>query len=338
MTLQHFMIGGYAEPGQPSLFRVTLDREAGRLACVWENADVINPSWVLPHPGGDLLYTVEELVPEGGIAVFTRAGDAWRLRDRFPAGSAPCHLALDAQCRFLFVSNYMDGTLDVWALDEAGIPLRRTEHVRHSGHGPNPDRQEGPHIHSALVLDDLVYVADLGLDRVAVYRLDRETGRLTAERPLTFPAGSGPRHTCAVPGHPDLLRVNAELGGQLFTVNRFTGEILQTGAAVPPDFRDPFRVSSVKQHGDTVYTGCRECDCVTLFPVRADGLTEAPVWYRHRHETPRDVWMDDDWCMTADEGSGGVTLLRREGTALREEMFLPIPGAKPMCIQPVVSK
>ncbi len=338
MTLRRFMVGGCAAPGAASLFRVALDREAGRLACEWANAEAVNPSWVLPRPGGEVLYTVEELVPEGRIAVFTREGDDWKRRETFPAGSAPCHLALDEEGRFLFVSNYMDGTLDVWALDEAGFPLRRTEHIRHSGRGPNPDRQEGPHIHSALALEDLVYAADLGLDRVAVYRLDRETGQLAAERPLAFPAGCGPRHICAVPGHPDLLRVNAELGGQLFTVNRFTGEILQTISAVPPDFRDPFRVSSVKQCGDTVCTGCRECDCVALFRVRPDGLLSEPVYYRHRQRTPRDVWMDDEWCLTADEGSGGVTLLRREADSLREVMFLPIPGAQPMCIQPAAAE
>ena len=332
---RHFLVGSYAQAGTASLFRVILDTQTGALRCAWACGDAENPSWVLLHPGGALLYAVEERVPEGRLAVFARDGDGWALRKRFPAGSAPCHLALDDRARFLFVSNYMDGTLDVWALDETGMPRTRTDRIRHEGHGPNAERQEGPHIHSALVLDELIYVADLGLDRVAVYRLNRETGRLAPETILGFPAGCGPRHTCAVPGHPALLRINAELGGQVFTVNRFTGEILQTRRALPADFAELFRVSAIRQAGDTVYTGCRECECVALFPAGLDGLLGEPAYHMHDRKTPRDVWMDETWCLTADEGSGGVSLLRREGLRLRPAAFLPLAPAQPTCVVPL---
>ena len=327
-----FLIGGYGPKGVQSILRADLADGSLTVTPVTDEAE--NPSWLLPHPNGETLYAVEERVPDGGLAVFRRAGEGWRLHGRFEVGSAPCHLALDDANRFLFVSNYMDGSLDVWRLDDDGLPIEKTDTVRHAGHGPNPERQEGPHIHSALYLDGLVYVADLGLDQVSVYRLARDTGRLEEAGRIQFPAGCGPRHMAAHPSQPELLYVDAELQGLVFAVRRDTGEILQTLHAVPEDVTVPFRTSAIHFAGDTLYVATREADVLALMTLRQDGTLTEPVFYHHRQQTPRDVWMDDDWCITADEGSCALTLLRREGDRLTEVQKVPTPGLGPTCVMP----
>lgn len=332
MSEKRFLIGTYAPAGDPSIFEAALDAQHGALAVRPVSAEAENPSWLTLHPNGRVLYAVEERVPNGGLAVFVREDGDWQLKQRFQAGSAPCHIALDDRAAFLFVSNYMDGTLDAFALEESGMVLRRTDHIRHSGHGPNAARQEGPHIHSALYRDGLLYSADLGLDKVFAYRLNRKDGTLEEDHTIDFPAGSGPRHMAVHPAHPGMLYVNSELGGSVFAVDLNKRSVVQQLSVIPADYTADFRVSSIKFAGDTLYVGSRECNVVVMFPLKADGTLGGPAVYRHRQETPRDVWMNDAWCITADEGSNGLTLLRRDGAQLQECCRVSTGTAKPTCV------
>jgi len=333
---KEFWIGSYAMKGMSALQRACLDTDAGRLHVMPVSAEAENPSWVLPHPNGQILYTVEERVPDGGLAVFSlKEGKATMIR-RLNAGSAPCHLAMDSAAEFLFVSNYMDGTLDVWMLDAEGVPQQRTDHIVHHGRGPNPVRQEGPHIHASLVLDDYVCCTDLGLDAVFVYRLKRHDGSLTEIQRISFPAGCGPRHMAFHPDYPDCIFVNAEMGGGVYVVRRSDGSILQEVRAIPEDFADSFRVSAIRFAGNTLYLSSRECNVVIMFELKPDGLLSERAIYHHHQETPRDVWMDEAWGITADEGSEGLTLFKRESNRLTEVGFISIPGIRPTCIMPVI--
>ena len=78
--------------------------------------------------------------------------------------------------RYLLVSNYMDGTIGVYRADESGMNVVQTDLVRHQGKGVNPTRQEGPHVHSCLVIGEKIYSADLGLDTIFVYELNPADG------------------------------------------------------------------------------------------------------------------------------------------------------------------
>jgi 6-phosphogluconolactonase (cycloisomerase 2 family) len=62
--------------------------------------------------------------------------------------------------------------------------------------GPNPDRQEAPHPHQAIVHPNgnFVLVPDLGADLVRVFSVDKNTKKLTEVDPLVAAPGSGPRH------------------------------------------------------------------------------------------------------------------------------------------------
>jgi len=333
--MKEFLISGYAQAGGNGILAAKLDTETGKLTAAPVCTELENPSWILMHPEGKTLYAVEELVPDGRIAVLQRDGNGWKVTERLKAGSAPCHLALNDDARFLTVSNYMDGTLQVWKLNKEGIPTALTAEIRHSGKGADPDRQEGPHIHASLYHDQIFYVTDLGLDRVFGYRRNETDGSLKKEKEFIFPAGGGPRHMAVHEKFPDYLYVNTEMGGKVYVVRISDGTILQEQHVVPDDFSDLFRVSSIRFSGDVLYIGSRECNMVALFHLKEDGTLGEPVRYRHRQETPRDVWMDDSWCITADEGSKSLTLMRREGMELRQADMIHTPEVRPTCILPV---
>ena len=333
--MKKFLIGGYAQAGGNGILSAGLDTEKGKLTAVPVCTELENPSWILMHPDGNVLYAVEELVPDGRIAVLHQEGNSWKVIKRLKAGSAPCHLALNGAASFLTVSNYMDGTLQVWKLDGNGIPEAMTAEIRHSGKGTDPDRQEGPHIHASLYHDRILYVTDLGLDRVFGYRLNEHDGSLKKEKEFAFPAGGGPRHMAVHERFPDYLYVNTEMGGKAYVVRISDGTILQEQQVVPESFPGIFRVSSIRFAGDVLYIGSRECNMVALFRLKEDGMLSQAVRYSHQQETPRDVWMDDSWCITADEGSGSLTLLKRDGLSLQQAEVVPTPGVRPTCVQEI---
>ena len=334
MNKLEFLISGYAPRGGNGILSATLDTEKGTLTAVPVCTELENPSWILMHPSGELLYAVEELVPAGRVAVLRREENRWKPLLRLSVGSAPCHLALTDDASFLLVSDYMDGTLQVWKLNEQGMPEARTAEIRHRGKGPDPERQEGPHIHAALYDDHRVYVTDLGLDRVFGYRLNEQDGTLSLEKEFVFPPGSGPRHMAMHEKFPGYLYVNTEMGGKVHVVRLSDGAMMQELKVIPDDFTGIYRVSAIRFAGDVLYVGSRECNLVALFRLRENGTLEAPVCFRHQQETPRDVWMNDRWCITADEGSGALTLIRREGLSLRQLDVIPTPEVRPTCILP----
>src|SRR6185436_15260323 len=70
--------------------------------------------------------------------------------------------------------------------------------VRHRGSSVNPERQREPHAHQIIVdpRGRFAYAADLGIDRVMIYRFDAAAGTLAAAEPpsAALAPGAGPRH------------------------------------------------------------------------------------------------------------------------------------------------
>jgi 6-phosphogluconolactonase len=191
-----------AEPGQ-GIFAARLDSRTGRLSPLGLAVERQRPTWLTAHPALPVLYAVSEVGNDGrsqGSVHTLRADPATgRLTltgTTSSAGGGPTHLALDTASKTLLVANY--GTGQVAALPVlADATLGPAASVQNDqGSGPNP-RQKGPHAHG-VVLDPsgrFVLVADLGADRVFIYRYDRASRRLSpAATPFeTLPPGTGPR-------------------------------------------------------------------------------------------------------------------------------------------------
>jgi 6-phosphogluconolactonase (cycloisomerase 2 family) len=64
------------------------------------------------------------------------------------------------------------------------------------GPGPDPARQDAPHIHQALLGPDPKFLvfADLGADLLRIYSVGDERGVLTSCANFSVTPGSGPRH------------------------------------------------------------------------------------------------------------------------------------------------
>ena len=339
-----FYLGGYAKKGENGLLRCAF--ADGRFSVECANNELENPSWLLPHPAKPLIYAVEELSPQGRLAVLEdRGGSIVRLASVSTEGADPCHIAADPDFRHLFVSNYSGGSLAVYALDEAGLPARMTDFRQHHlpavpQAGGNPARQEGPHVHFSLCDGEQVYVNDLGRNQVIVYDWDGKNGCLTGIRDVIgFPAGAGPRHlTFDAEGRH--LYVICELDLMIHVFLRQedgTWRREQVVSAVPGERLSESlaaRSTAAAIHFADEHTLCastRGFDLLAVFRVDDYGLLTDRQIFASGGRMPRDFLPAGDMLFAANQGSGCVQAFRRAGASFAP-VGAPLPACSPTCL------
>lgn len=155
-------------------------------------------------------------------------------------GAWPCHLATDPTGRFLVVANYGGANFVVAPILEDGQLGALSDVHMNTGSGPNAQRQEAPHPH-CVQFDRTgrhIATADLGIDKVQIFRLDTSAGRLSLVNEASVAQGAGPRHITFHPNGRYLYVIN-ELNATITVFAYSNGKIgkeIQTIGTVPTDF------------------------------------------------------------------------------------------------------
>ncbi|QGV81890.1 lactonase family protein [Streptomyces ficellus] len=188
-------VGSFTSAGGRGVLAATVNPRTGALTVTGASDAVPDPSFLVPAPGGEVLYAVSE-TEEGAVAAFDVTGPAPRLLgDPAPVrGTHPTHLAL-AHGHAL-TANYGSGSVSALPLGPGGAPEPAGGVLHHHGTGPHPERQTGPHAHQVVPAPGGRWVlsVDLGTDSVHVSALDPMTGELTPHGRTALRPGSGPRH------------------------------------------------------------------------------------------------------------------------------------------------
>jgi len=294
MEARYAYVGTYTDKGSEGVQIVSVDGSTGRMVAVGESDAVPNPSFLALDQESGLLYAVLEVDsysdrPEGAVAAFevTDGGRSLRLRSTAGSGgSGPCHLALSHDHRYVAVANYGSGSVSVIRADRSGGLGRRTAWVQHSGAGPHPERQEGPHAHSATFspAGGSLIVADLGTDSLNVYTFDPAEGSLSLHEQVSVGAGSGPRHAAFHPSG-SVCYVSHELSSEVevFSWSEASRQLGRIAAAsTRPEEASAEKASGVSSlntvadihvspSGRHVYCSNRGDDTITLFSADPSG-------------------------------------------------------------------
>jgi 6-phosphogluconolactonase len=170
--------------------------------------EVTNPSWVTTDPQHRFVYAASEIEgdEEGYVAAFKidrKTGNLENLNKVSSSGVAPCHVAVDKTSRFLAVANYMSGSVAGFHLEPDGRIGAQTALLAAKGSSVDPKRQASAHAHQVVFSADdrLLYVPDLGLDKILIYSVGVNDGKLTPHDPpfVSDKAGMGPRHLAFSP-------------------------------------------------------------------------------------------------------------------------------------------
>jgi 6-phosphogluconolactonase len=165
-----------------------------------------------------------------------------------------------------------------------------------------------------------VIVADRGLDKVFVYRLDHLSGALQPNDPpfIMLHPGWGPRHLAFHPNGRYLYLIS-EMGSMLTTLaydaDAGTLKELQSISALPEGFSGHSSSAEVQvdRAGRFVYGSNRGDDSIGVFAVDANTGTLTPVEHvSTQGKTPRNFSLDPTatYLFAANQNSASVVIFR----------------------------
>lgn len=327
-TSSHFWVGGYSGNMGGLADGIGLARvrpDDGRLEFLAVAVETSSPSFLVDGVADGVIYSTDEA---GRVEAFRR-GDGFTLQPlggQATSGANPCHAS--ATVDRLFVSNYGDGSIDVFPLGPTGEigPLCQTLAGSRSESGPDP-AQDGSHAHSTLVGKTILSV-DLGTDEVHVHSL--KSGRLVRRSTVSLPAGSGPRDLRASRGGALVL---GELSGTVFALDS-SGAVTASGSLVD-DWIDGDHAAAIAVEGTGrfLYSGLRGSNRVAV--VGTDDLVPvAAVW--SGGDWPRHLCVSGGFLYVANQLSHSVASFRIDPvTGIPRQIGEAEPVASPTYLLPV---
>jgi 6-phosphogluconolactonase len=305
-------VGTYtAEAGSTSkgIYAYRFDSDTGELASIGVAAETANPSFLAVHPNQRFLYAVNETgnyqgQKSGAVSAFSidhTTGKLTLLNEVASKGADPCYITVDKTGKYVLVANYTGGSVAVFPVLEDGRLGEATAFIQHTGHGADPERQEGPHAHSIDLSPDerFAIVDDLGLDETLVYRFDRAKGSLTLNDPQIYTTlakadpGAGPRHFAFNPNGKFAYVVNEiQSTVSVLSYDGSAGVLrrLQTISTYPKDFSAHNDDAEIQVHpsGKFLYASNRGHDSIAVFAIDPDKGTLTLVEYASTNgRTPR---------------------------------------------------
>lgn len=176
-----------------------LDTSNGKITSLGAMAKTPTPAWIAIAPNRKYLYAINERADSVSAFQLDPASGKLTALNQVPTkGKGPCHVSVDHTGKALFVANYGSGSLESYQIQPDGKIGERVSFIQNEGSSANKQRQAGPHAHSANIsLDNrFLVLADLGLDKLFVFKIDPATAKLTPNDPpsTSIKPGSGPRH------------------------------------------------------------------------------------------------------------------------------------------------
>jgi 6-phosphogluconolactonase len=344
-------VGTYTERGRSEgILLARIDRRSGQLRKVGSIDSGPNPSFLAIHPNRRVLYAVNELEkykgrPTGAVSAFAIARDSGaltRLNEQPSEGGAPCYVSVDRSGQVVLLANYVGGSIALLPIQPNGALAPAAHVVQHTGKGPNAERQEAPHAHCILPdpSNRFVLAADLGVDRVFVYRLDVESKslRYVEAGDGVMRPGAGPRHIAFHPTLPlvfvaneldstvAMLRFDAERGALSLFETHSTVPAGWTGTNYPADIH-------VASDGRTLYVSNRGHNSIAVFSVaESSGALRLDQVISSGGDWPRNFSLDpsERWLLVANQRSDSVVVFRRDPdsgrlTPTRQRISIPSP-------------
>jgi 6-phosphogluconolactonase len=325
-------IGTYTGAKSQGIYVSRLDAASGALSPPELAAETRSPSFLAVHPRGGFLYSVNEVNTSGGnpggsvsaFAIDRTTGRLTPLNQESSGGAGPAHLIVDKSGAAVLVANYGGGSVAAVPIDADGRLKPPSAFIQHSGSSVNPQRQKGPHAHSINVAPNnrFAYVADLGLDKILIYRFDAKRGSLTPNDPpfAAVQPGAGPRHFAFHPKGKFAYVINEmDLTVTAFSHDAKRGglTVLQSVSTLPEGLPkvSSYSTAEVQVHpsGRFLYGSNRGHDSITVFAI--DGKSGKLTYVQNeptQGSTPRGFGIDPSgtYLLAGNQRSDSVVVFR----------------------------
>jgi 6-phosphogluconolactonase len=346
-------VGTQTGTGSEGVYTYSWNAELGELKLMGLAAAVASPTYLALSPDHRYLFTANEVdlfhgVKSGGVSSFRvgpETGQLTAINGVTSGGAGTCFVGVDPSGRTLLCANYTGGSAASFRIAADGVLSPAVSEFHYTGHGPNPARQEAPHVHRAITSPSGKYAFfnDLGLDVIHIYNLDAATARLTPHTPPTWqaPAGAGPR---ALRFHPNgkwaycVLEMGASVA--LLDWDEAAGTLTtsQVVRLTPWDFTGRAQASEIvfDRAGRFAYVACRYYDRLMAFTIdQQTGQLTLLARSTCGGLVPRDITLDpsEHWILVANQDSDTIAVIERDrGSGRLAEVATKVNLVKPQCL------
>ena len=325
-------VGTYSGEGSQGLYAFSFDRGSPSMSQLQAIDTWESPNFQTLHPNGGYLYSVASEAftdtTEHGTVVAYRideeTGTLTEISARSSKGAGPAHVSVDPKGRFAYVSNYGAGNLSVYRIADDGALSEAVYVVDHEGSSVNERRQSAPHVHSAIPSKDgrFLYVSDLGIDKVMIYRVNGETGELRlAEQPfIENTPGSGPRHFTIHPNN-DFAYSLEEMTSTIavFDLDSTSGGLTQVQriSMLPETFEGDNAAADlhISPDGRFLYASNRGHNSLVIYRIdRQSGELSVVDHVSTQGPHPRNFMIDSkgEFVLVANRDDSAVVIFRRD--------------------------
>jgi 6-phosphogluconolactonase len=349
-----FYVGSSDGSLERSIFLCELDYPTGQVTIVDSFPGSKASSYLALSPDNDFLYAIDgtQSDPEkkhSSVTSFQVTDGDGRLKmmnRQSSEGRGPCHISCHPDGSFIFVANYSEGNIAAYMLGDDGSISPASDIIQHTGSGPGK-RQTKAYAHhiTADPSSNYILATDLGADKVFIYKLDQESGKLSPNPEQEFfktEPGAGPRHLAFHPTKPYLYIVN-ELNGTTVSCHYDgqSGKIkeINTQSNLPEEanIADNYP-AAVRVHpdGSYVYASNRVGDnSISVFRIGGSGEIERIQVMEEVPAHPRDFNIDPSgkFLLVAGQQGNAIEIFRIDGdTGKLNRIGQKIQMQAPACI------
>jgi 6-phosphogluconolactonase len=322
-------VGTFKRESSKGIYAWRMDVKSGKMDPLGLAADTMRPVFITLHPNRRFLYAVSRPTAVDrtnmGVAlaysIDAKTGSLTLLNSFSTRGIDPAYVVADRTGANLLVANFGsnagNGCVAVFPIKKDGSLKEASDFIEYSGKGVHPQRQQGPHSHAINVSPDnrFAFVADLGLDKIFIYRFDAEKGKLTPNDPsyAPLPPGAGPRQFVFHPNGKFFYVVN-ELQSTLTTFTYSAGSLKQTQiiSTLPAGFKGTNTAATLHVHpnGHFLYASNRGADDISVYSIAPEGTLTLVESVPTQGKTPGNFAIDPtgSWLVVANQSSDALVL------------------------------
>jgi 6-phosphogluconolactonase len=305
-----------------------------------------NPSFLTISTNRKYLYAVNENDP-GTVTAFgyqKETGALTLLNTVETKGAHPCYVSIDKKAKHLVVGNYSGGNLSVFDIKDDGSLSEAKQTIQHHGNGMNRQRQEKAHVHATVYSPDyrMLFVPDLGMDKLMMYKVDGRTGMLSPAEPpfIETVGGAGPRHMAFHPSET-FMYLMEELTGTIsvyeFKDNKWV--TIQNPTAHPMNYKGAMGSADIHISPDGRFLYCTnrgESNTIAIFSInQATGIL-TPVGHQSTlgiHPRNFTIHPSGNYLLVANRDSDEVVIFRiNTFTGMLTDTGERIKVPRPVCL------
>jgi 6-phosphogluconolactonase len=339
--------GGQSKSKGIHLFK--LDVATGKLTPAGVAAEAKSPSFLTIHPSKKFLYAVGEGNDKNNISAFSinpTDGKLTLLNQKYSGGAGPCHISVTPDGKVALAANYGGGSVCSIPINPDGSLADGGSSIKHTGSSVNPNRQKESHAHSFNPdpTGKWAYAADLGLDKVLIYKIGGD-GTLTANDPAhaAVAPGSGPRHFAFHPSGKYAYVINElDMTMTAFAHDAATGALKTVGTwPTLPEGAERKGASTaevvVHPSGKFVYGSNRGHHSIAIFKADESTGQLTPAGHANiRGRTPRNFNIDPtgNWLIAAGQDSDTLAVFKIDPqSGALTPVGDPVECPKPVCVK-----